>query len=240
MISMKESGQALWRQIADAIEAEVVKGTYKPGEKLPTEFTFAARFDVNRHTVRRAIAYLVEKGLLHVEQGRGTFVFEHVVDYAVGKRTRFSQIIADQHRAPGGTLLSVNMRQAGDIAAKALEVSKSTKVLVLRTLGEVDGRPMSLSDHMFRVSEVPGLVDAYEQSKSLTKALAAIGIPDYVRKITKVTTRLPTRDEAVLLQQPPNRPVLVSESINAKPDGTPLEYGVSLFAGDRVQLVFEP
>ncbi len=240
MISMKESGLALWRQIAEEIKKDVSNGTYQPGQKLPTEFSFAGQFKVNRHTVRRAIAYLVEKGLLHVEQGRGTFVHEHVVDYAVGKRTRFSQIIADQHRAPGGVLLSVEQKPAGPVAGKALKVPKTTKVVVLRTLGEVDGRPISLGDHMFRAVEVPGLVEAYEECGSLTKALSTIGIPDYVRKITKVTTRLPTRDEAALLQQPPNRPVIVSESINIKPDGTPLEYGVTLFAGDRVQLVFEP
>ncbi|NQW02160.1 MAG: phosphonate metabolism transcriptional regulator PhnF [Rhodospirillales bacterium] len=240
MISMKESGLALWRQIAEKIEVDIAKGTYKPGEKLPTEFSFAARFDVNRHTVRRAIAYLVEKGLLHVEQGRGTFVFEHVVDYAVGKRTRFSQIIADQHRAPGGVLVAVEQRPAGPVAAKALQVSKTEKLVMLRILGEVDGRPMSLGDHMFCAAQTPGLVEAYGESKSLTRALAAIGIPDYVRKITHVTARLPTRNEATLLQQPPNRPVLVSESINVRPDATPLEYGVTLFAGDRVQLIFEP
>ena len=48
------------------------------------------RFGVNRHTVRRAISTLVEQGLLRVEQGRGTFVAEDVVEFVVGERTRFT------------------------------------------------------------------------------------------------------------------------------------------------------
>lgn len=236
----KRPGVALWRQIAGEIEREVAAGTHAPGDKLPTEFAFAQRFGVNRHTVRRAIAYLVEKGLLHVEQGRGTFVHEHVVDYAVGKRTRFSEIVAGQDRAPGGVLLLADVRKADAAAAKALGLPRTGKVLVLRTLREADGRPISLSDHMFDADRVPGLEAAYTRLGSVTKALAEIGIDDYARKSTKVTARLPSREEAGLLRQPANRPVLVSESVNVTPDGRPLEYGIALFAGDRVQLTFQP
>lgn len=240
MARTREPGVAMWRQIAGEIERDVSAGTYRPGERLPTEFVFAERFGVNRHTVRRAIAHLVEKGLLHVEQGRGTFVHEHIVDYAVGKRTRFSEIVAGQRRAPGGVLVLAELRKAGAACAKALGVDRNAHVFVLRTLGEADGRPISLGDHMFRPADVPGLAEAYARHGSITKALADIGIPDYARRTTRVTARLPTRDEAGLLQQPPNRPVLVSESLNVTLDGKPLEYGVTLFAGDRVQLVFEP
>jgi GntR family phosphonate transport system transcriptional regulator len=238
--ALRRTGTAVWRGIADEIEKEIADGAYAPGDKLPTEFEYAKRFGVNRHTVRRAIGHLVEKGLLHVEQGRGTFVHEHVVDYAVGKRTRFSEIVSGQDRAPGGTLVSSETRKADAAAAKALTVPRGTKLLVLRTLGQADGRPISLGDHMFRAAQVKGLDAAYERLGSLTKALAELGIDDYARRITKVTTRLPSREEAALLHQPANRPVLVSESINVTPDGAALEYGVTLFAGDRVQLTFEP
>ena len=240
MVDKSVSGLAVWRQIADDIEGSIVSGAARPGDKLETEFAFAKRFGVNRHTVRRAIGFLVEKGLLHVEQGRGTFVHEHVVDYRVGKRTRFSEIVAGQDRAPGGALISSETRKADAAAAKALGIAKGTRMLVLRTVREADGRPVSLSEHMFRAAGAVGLADAYAETGSLTRALAEIGIADYARKITNVSARLPNKEEAALLQQPANRPVLVSESVNVTPDGAPLEFGIALFAGDRVQLVFEP
>jgi GntR family phosphonate transport system transcriptional regulator len=51
--------------------------------------------------------------------------------------------------------------------------------------------------------------------------------------------RLPDADEARLLQQPKNRPVLVTESVNVDANGKPIEYGVARFAADRVQIVFQ-
>ena len=47
-------GVAQWRQIADTLRADIAGGTLGPGDQLPTEARLAARFGVNRHTVRRA------------------------------------------------------------------------------------------------------------------------------------------------------------------------------------------
>ena len=53
-------------------------------------------FAVNRHTIRRAMGELEQSGLIRIEQGRGTFVQEHAIDYAIGKRTRFSENLRSQ------------------------------------------------------------------------------------------------------------------------------------------------
>ncbi|MGK3945910.1 GntR family transcriptional regulator, partial [Streptomyces caeruleatus] len=63
------AGLSAWRQIADALEAEIVAGSLAPGSQLPTEAELAARFGVNRHTVRRALGALGEQGLVRASQG---------------------------------------------------------------------------------------------------------------------------------------------------------------------------
>ena len=68
------SGVALWRQVADGIERGIANGTYAPGEKLPGETEIAETYRVNRHTVRRALATLAERGLVRAERGSGTYV----------------------------------------------------------------------------------------------------------------------------------------------------------------------
>ena len=73
---MRWSGAAasrLWRQIADRIRLAIGSGEFA-GTQLPPEMALAARFGVNRHTVRGAIAALVQEGVLRAEQGRGTFI----------------------------------------------------------------------------------------------------------------------------------------------------------------------
>jgi len=237
---VRGSGIALWRQIQEKIESDISRGALKPGARCPTEHALAAQFGVNRHTVRRAIASLEEKGLLRVEQGRGTFVREQVVDYPVRKRTRFRDTVAEQRRVPGGRLLHSAKMPADAAVADALDLARSTPVILVRNLGEVDGQPVGLVDHYFSAVRFPYIAEAYERCRSISTALAEAGVEDHTRKVTRVTARMPDRYEARHLNHPANRPLLISESINVDAAGRPIEYGVARFAGDRVQLVFEP
>ena len=65
------SGVALWRQVADGIERGIADGRFAAGEKLPGEMEIAETYRVNRHTVRRALATLAERGLVRAERGSG-------------------------------------------------------------------------------------------------------------------------------------------------------------------------
>jgi GntR family transcriptional regulator, phosphonate transport system regulatory protein len=83
-------GVTLWRRIADDFERAISTGVYRTGERLPAETEIAGRFGVNRHTVRRALAALAERGLVRAERGSGTFVEMRRLAYPIGARTRFS------------------------------------------------------------------------------------------------------------------------------------------------------
>ena len=52
---------ALWREIAATLSAEIGRGHFGQGDKLPTEQDLAARFSVNRHTIRHALADLAAR-----------------------------------------------------------------------------------------------------------------------------------------------------------------------------------
>lgn len=232
-------GIALWRQIREDLKQDILSGEIQPGEMLPTEQALAKHFQVNRHTVRRAIASLSEDGLVTARQGHGTYVPEAVIDYAVKKRTRFSEAVSAQSRVPTAILASADIFPSTPKIAKALGIRRSVKVVRIRTVGQADGRPLSLADHHFVYSRFPGMEEAFRETGSISAALKTFGVTDYARQSTRVTARLVGREEAELLQQPQTRPVLMTESINITPDGAPLEYGRTLFAGDRVQMVFE-
>ena len=233
------SGVSLWRQIGQTIEQEIARGAYGAGERLAPELDLASRFGVNRHTIRRAVADLAARGIVRVEQGRGTFVQEHVIDYALGRRTQFSENIIRSQGAPGGRLVRAMTLPATETVAAALELQPSATVVLIERIGEADGHPVNIGSHFFPAALVPGLIDAYHATSSITQALAACGIADYTRRVTRVTARLPTMDDARLLRQPASRPILQTEAINVDLQGHPIEYGVGRFASDRVQLVIE-
>jgi GntR family transcriptional regulator len=60
--------------IADVLEQRIKDGTYPPEMPLPAEPRLAAEFGAARETVRQAIRLLVDRGLVEVVRGKGTFV----------------------------------------------------------------------------------------------------------------------------------------------------------------------
>jgi GntR family transcriptional regulator, phosphonate transport system regulatory protein len=235
----RNSGVTLWRQIAETLSDDLSVGALKPGDRLPTELDLAARFAVNRHTVRRAVAALADRGFVRVEQGRGTFVAEHMIDYALGRRTRFSENVAAQGREPGGRMLGHRVTAASASVAADLDIAPGSAVLCLETLRAADGVPLSLATHFFPEARFHGLADIYAAAGSITAALGQFGIADYVRRVTRLSARLPTDEEARHLAQPATRPILQSEAIDADLDGRPIQSTLTRFAGDRVQVTVE-
>lgn len=238
--SLGARGVALWRRIVEAIEAEIAAGTLAPGARLPTEAQMAARFAVNRHTVRRALEELSRNGLVRVEQGRGSFVAEDVLDYAVGPRTRFSEWIRRHNKEPSGRTIDLRELPADTAIAAGLGLRAGARVVRLERLGLADGRPVSLGLHHFPAARFPRLLAALRAGQGISDALAEAGVADYRRQVTRVSARMPTEPEAALLAMPRNRPLLITENVNVDAAGAVVEFGQSRYPTPRVQIVFEP
>jgi len=75
-----EVGMVRPRRLADDIvtqlEAMILEGTLKAGERLPAERALAEQFGVSRPSLREAIHKLAAKGLLVSRHGGGNFVAE--------------------------------------------------------------------------------------------------------------------------------------------------------------------
>ncbi|TDQ84135.1 GntR family phosphonate transport system transcriptional regulator [Dongia mobilis] len=236
----REAGLTVWRQIQQIIESEIRGKLYQPGKRLPTEAEFARRFQVNRHTVRRALSRLEERGLLRTEQGRGTFVQEAVIDYKVARRTRFSENLAQQHRAPNRTLLAASDMPASTEVARALRLRRGAPVVYLLTTGEADGRRISVSAHYFPKPRFDGMAVLVAETRSISTALKKMGVEEFTRAQTRILARMPTAEDARQLEMPRNRPMLVTEGINVDAQGARIEFSISRFCSDWVQILVEP
>ncbi|MFT6558929.1 phosphonate metabolism transcriptional regulator PhnF [Sneathiella sp.] len=234
-----EKGLSIWKQIERQLMRDIALELFKPGEKLPTEMALARRFNVNRHTVRQAMAALVETNIVRVEQGRGAFVQEQVLDYPLGSRTRFSQIISSRHRLPDKRLISDKIIKATQLVARHLEIKPGDPVIEIMSVSEADGVPLAVGQSLLPASRFEGIVEIFKETKSLTEAFREFNIHDYTRKVTKVSAQLPNGKIAGLLKQQKSRPILVTESVDVDEKGTPIEYGNTSFTSDRVQLLVE-
>lgn len=84
----------LYEQIVNQIEGRILAGELTPGERLPSERELAEQFRVSRTAVREAVKALLEKGLVDVRPGRGTFATDgasQAMRHSLGRILLFSQ-----------------------------------------------------------------------------------------------------------------------------------------------------
>lgn len=231
---------AIWKSIANTLLAEIGDGLYRPGDKLPTEADLAARFGVNRHTVRHAIGHLAEGGIVHARRGAGVFVALKPADYPIGRRVRFHQNLLASGQLPSRDIHRLETRISTKAEAEALALPSGALVHVMEGVSLADGMPMAAFLSVFPADRLPSLLQALQNIASVTQALAAIGVIDYTRASTRLTAIAATPLLALKLRLAEGAPILRSVSINIDAAGAPIEFGTTWFAGDRVTLTVAP
>ncbi|MCE8524855.1 phosphonate metabolism transcriptional regulator PhnF [Ruegeria pomeroyi] len=226
----------VWKTIALSLTEDIAEGRYGEGDQLPTEAQLAATHGVNRHTVRRALADLADQGLVHARRGAGVFVAARPTDYAIGKRVRFHKNIAAGGRIPGKRILTLLTRAADAAEADALGLPAGAQVHVYDGLSLADGQPIAVFQSVFPAARFPGLPEVLTETRSVTAALQRLGVADFTRVSTRLTARPASATQALHLRLNEGAPLMFSTGINVDPDGQPVEYGRTWFAGDRVTL----
>jgi GntR family phosphonate transport system transcriptional regulator len=235
---MTEQGP-IWRAIAEALRGEIDAGQRRPGDRLPTEAALSRRFGVNRHTVRRALARLAEEGLVYSRRGAGAFVAARPTEYPIGSRVRFHANLRAAGRLPERRLTALETRAASAEEAEALALAPGAPVTVAEGVSLADGCPVAHFVSAFPADRLPGIEAALGALASVTEALARVGVADYTRAATRLTACLADSALAARLEIAPGAPLILSESVNAGPDGQPVEYGRTRFVGERVTLILD-
>lgn len=226
----------IWKAIAASLRSDIGEGLYAAGDRLPTEAVLVARFGVNRHTVRHALAALAEEGLVHARRGAGVFVTSTPTDYPIGRRVRFHQNLRDAGRAPSKKVLLLETRAAHPGESDALDLEPGAQVHVYEGLSLSENQPIALFRSVFPAARFPDLLTRLGADPSVTAALNHCGLPDYTRASTRVNAKLATATLALHLQIAEHAPILRTISVNIDPDGIPIEVGRTWFAGDKVTL----
>lgn len=234
------AGVAVWRQIEQILAKEIAANGFGDDGRLPSEGELAKRFDVNRHTVRRAVMGLAANGLVSIEQGRGTFIQPGAIDYLIGRRTRFTENLRQQHHAAEGQMLSAVRIKAEPAIAQELALRAGAPVWRIESLHAADGVPLTYARNWYPAARFPDLPSRLEENSSITHALATLGVTDYLRKWSRIGSVLPDTEVAWRLGINRQQPVLWVENVDVDLDDVPIKYGITHFAADRVQLMVDP
>jgi GntR family transcriptional regulator len=134
---------ALYTKVEETIAAEIADGEYRPGDQLPTEDQLLQRFEVSRITVRRAIQNLVQRGLLEIRRGRGTFVLEPRIEAELTKLSGFVEDMNAAGRKASARVLSQGVVSATARIAERLQLSRGARVMRIERVRLADGLPVS-------------------------------------------------------------------------------------------------
>lgn len=232
------------RQIAAALRAQIRRGDWAPGERLPSIPSIAATYGVAKQTVQRTIDQLRVEGLLITKPGSGTYVrgtrrrLNRLSRGRYGARRGYHADLAARYRQQ---LIEVGRSPAPPEVADAFGVSDGTELVVRRHLVRTGEAPVEVGASWFRPADADGTslarVEAY--GRPLYQEVEEETGRRYASASDQITARQPTRDEAELLQIRPDTPVLHLLHIAYDADHRPIEVATATWPGPVTALVEE-
>ena len=137
-------------RIHDKIKEDVDDGTWKIGQRLPSERDLCETFDVSRMTVRQAITLLVDEGILERKPGSGTFVASSRVKEKMRGTTSFTEIVKSQGRKPSSELISYQRLHPNEFEIKNLGVLPQSHVIRMERVRFADDIPVA-----YEIASIP-------------------------------------------------------------------------------------
>ncbi|GAA4197944.1 GntR family transcriptional regulator [Streptosporangium oxazolinicum] len=222
----RSSPVPLYFQVAEQISEAIRRGDLPPGSRLDNEILLADRLGLSRPTVRQAIQYLVDKGLLVRKRGVGT----QVVHGQVKRSVELTSLYDDLRRAgqePATRVLLMDPAPVEDEVATILGVAPGTEMLRLERIRYAAGEPLALL-HNWLPSGLAPLTAEGLQERGLYETLRAAGVRMRVAN-QRMGARAATASEARLLGERRGAPLLTMTRTTYDDQGRAVEHGSHVY-----------
>lgn len=220
----------LYHQLAEQLTEAIESGRLSPGDPFENELALAARLELSRPTVRRAIAELVSRGLLVRRRGVGTTVANEVIH----RRDELSSLYDDLVRRgvkPSSEILEIDRARVAPVAAAAMGLPEDTPLVYLRRRRLAGTVPAAVLNNYLP----PHLADISEddlRSSGLYEILRARGVRPIVAHQV-IGARRPDATERRLLGLSAGDPLLTMTRRAYDAQGAPVEYGDHFYRYDQ-------
>lgn len=197
----RTAAEPAYAQLAGIIRRQIHSGTFRPGDRLPSEAQLCQRYGVSPMTVRRSINLLIDQGVVSTERGRGTFV----KPLDLGAAT--FDLHGLQELFDGGTdtnvkLLGARIVSADERIAWKLDLDVGSNVIHIRRLVSKNRKPLLY--HRAYLAYVPDrpIVEAEMGVTSLQGLFDNANRTLLRRGELTIEAGLMTEEEARVLQTP--------------------------------------
>ncbi len=226
----RSSPVPLYFQVAQHLEQMIESGELPMGTRLENETDLADHLGLSRPTMRRAIEYLVGRGLLVRKRGIGTQVVHTKVTREV-ELTSLYDDLAKTGREPSTRVVSFRTEAALDALAGKLGIPAGTQVYVFERLRYADAEPLALMRNHVPV-QLLRLTPEDLETQGLYNLFRASGITMRIAK-QAIGARASTAAEARALGERTRSPLLTMERSAYDNHGRPEEYGHHLYRASR-------
>jgi GntR family transcriptional regulator len=246
---------AMYRQIAEDIRAQIESGELPPGQQLRTEIELREHYGASRNTIRDAIKLLAARGLVETRPGQGTFVVRKMVPYitslTASPRTPalYGEVddgageTAGEERVMYTTDPQVEIQKASAAIARRLEVDEGSQVISRHQKRYIDGTLWSWQTSFYpmrfvltgadRLTEADDIAIGTEKYLEQTLGLRQTGYRD------RITVRSADATEVLFFNLPPDGRVAVFEIFRTAYDqaGTPMRLTVTVYPANRNEFI---
>ena len=231
----RNSPVPLYYQVKQILLEKLDKGTWKPGDLVPSEQELQELYGVSRITVRQALTELTHEGRFERHRGQGTFVANKQLVHNPSKRVSITELMREQDIEPVWQIRQRDFVTPLPHIAQALGVRSNSKVYFVDFLLNADKEPIG--------RHITYLPKSVAESGNVA-SLSDLELGEFFRTLpnadrTQVSRTLQavpaSSDEAKLLKVKVGTPILSIEVTYSNADGTPIEHLRANYRGDRFQ-----
>jgi GntR family transcriptional regulator len=136
----------LYAQLEQALISRIADGSLSPGTRLPSEDFLVQEYAVSRTTVRAAIQSLIQRGLVEIQRGKGTFVTLPRITQELTELTGFVEDMEAVGRKATAKVLHHQVVPSSELVARQLALPQGTPVVRIQRVRLADGNPLSFDE----------------------------------------------------------------------------------------------
>lgn len=228
-------------QISAWLKEAIQIGRYPLGGKIPSEIELSRICQVNRNTLRQAIAELTKTGLLTKKKGQGTFVTASepsALKHQLNRITSFGQELSAAGVQEHTRLLKKGIEKPSKRAARALTLGPESQVIAIRRLRTGDDLPLIYEETYLPVELFDGILEM-----NLTGSLYEIFTHTFNTVLARceqtITAVNLNGDIARSLRLKKGAAALHLESVTYNDHNMPIEFLRGYFRGDKYAFAVE-
>jgi DNA-binding GntR family transcriptional regulator len=216
----------LYFQVATRLQELIEAGEIPVGTRIENEVDLAERLGVSRPTMRRALQYLVERGMLVRRRGVGTQVVSPKLRRPVELSSLYDDLVTAA-RAPRTEIRVFEVLPATDVVAAALGVPEGTEVTWFERLRYADNEPLAIMHNAVPVHVLRPRRDDLANGGLYELLRTAGRAPRIATQV--IGARLATAAEARTLRERRGAPLLTMVRTAWDADGRAVEYGSHVY-----------